>query len=181
MGINIFLSYPKTHTKSQSQFIDFLTTYLSDRGISPRTLGVTEYDTDNSLTAIRRLMLESNGLITIAFRRLWIKSGVVKRGADLPHIAETEMTDQWLTSPYCQIEPAMSYQLGLPILIFKEQGVISEGILEKGALGTYMPEFDLTHNPTSYLGSQEFKAVIGKWEGHVRAVVNAKGNPPKIY
>jgi len=36
------------------------------RGLEPRTLGVTDYDMDAPLKAIRRLMLESNGLITIA-------------------------------------------------------------------------------------------------------------------
>jgi len=42
------------------------------RGLEPRTLGVTDYDMDAPLKAIRRLMLESNGLITIAFKRALI-------------------------------------------------------------------------------------------------------------
>ena len=37
----------------------------------------------------------------------------------------------------------MAYQLGLPILIFRQKGVIDDGILERGVVGLYMPEFDL--------------------------------------
>jgi hypothetical protein len=50
-------------------------TYLRGRGLEPRTLGVTDYDMDAPMTAIRRLMLESNGLITVAFRRTEVRDG----------------------------------------------------------------------------------------------------------
>ena len=181
MAINIFLSYPKTHTQDQSSFITDLTEYLRSRGFEPRTLGVNEYDMDAPLTAIRRLMLESNGLITVALRRLWMEKGVWQKGSNVNWSSEKHAGDMWFTSPYCQIEPAMAYQLGLPILILREQGVVSEGLLEKGAVGTYMPEFTLDADPKAYLQSPEFNSLIGKWEGYVRAVVDAKGKPPKLY
>ena len=69
MNISVFLSYPKPHLKSQKDFVNKLREYLEQRGLQPRTLGVTDYDMEAPLTAIRRLMLESNGLITVAFRR----------------------------------------------------------------------------------------------------------------
>ena len=62
----------------------------------------------------------------------------------------------------------MAYQLGLPTLILREQGVHQEGILEKGVVGTYMPEFSLDGDEADYLGSPEWNALIGKWEGFVR-------------
>ena len=181
MGIGIFLSYPKTHTQKQSAFIEQLATYLRARGFEPRTLGVNEYDMDAPLTAIRRLMLESNGLITVALRRLWVQTGIWKKGANVDWAKEAPTTDVWYTSPYCQIEPAMAYQLGLPILVLRENGVLAEGLLEKGVVGTYMPEFSLEGEPGSYLQSPEFAALIGKWEGFVRAVVDGKGKPPKWF
>lgn len=181
MPISVFLSYPKPHMAVQERFIDELSTYLRGRGLEPRTLGVTEYDMDAPLKAIRRLMLESNGLITIALRRLWVESGVAKRHADSSGASERVVKDQWFTSPYCQIEPAMAYQLGLPILILREAGVAEEGLLERGVVGLYMPEFSLDVDPLAYFRSSEWRAVIGKWEGYVRAVVEAKGRPPQLY
>ena len=62
---------------------------------------------------------------------------------DLANTSEVALKDVWLTSPWSQIEPAMAYQIGLPVLILREKGVIDEGILERGVLGLYMPQFDL--------------------------------------
>src|ERR1035438_4602049 len=83
MRISVFLSSPKPHRQQQAQFIEKINQHLLDRGFSPRTLGVTDYDMDAPLKAIRRLMLESNGLITIAFRRTLVEKGEVRAGAAL--------------------------------------------------------------------------------------------------
>lgn len=181
MPVPIFLSYPRPHQVQQKKFTDDLSAYLRKRGLEPKTLGVNEYDLDAPLKAIRRLMMESNGLITVAFRRTWVKEGVLRKGADIAGANESPNDDIWLTSPYCHIEPAMAYQLGLPILLLREKGVIADGALEKGVLGLYMPEFSLEDSMQDYLQSPEWIAMVTKWEGHVRAVVDSKGNPPKLY
>ena len=58
-GIAVFLSYPKPALKRQAAFVDRVVDHLADRGFEARTLGVTDYDMQAPLTAIRRLMLES--------------------------------------------------------------------------------------------------------------------------
>ncbi len=60
MKTSVFLSYPKPFSTEQQSFIGELSLYLQSRGLEPRTLGVTDYDMDAPLRAIRRLMLESN-------------------------------------------------------------------------------------------------------------------------
>ena len=75
----------------------------------------------------------------------------------------------------------MAFQLGLPVLILREKGVIAEGILEKGVLGVYMPEFDLSGSLDEYFQSREWVQIIQKWEGYVRRVVENKGKPPLLY
>ena len=181
MRISVFLSCPKPHLSRQQKFVDRLEEYLRMRGLEPRTLGVTDYDMDAPLKAIRRLMLESNGLITIALKRALIRDATVRPDTDLSEAKESKIQNMWLTSPYCQIEPAMAYQLGLPILILRERGVIQEGLLEKGVVGTYMPEFSLEDENFDYLQSPEWNDLVGQWEGLVRAVVEMKGNPPRLY
>lgn len=69
----------------------------------------------------------------------------------------------------------------MPVLIFREKGVLAEGILEKGVLGIYMPEFDLNQSIENYFRSPEFLQILGKWEGYVRKVVENKSNPPTLY
>ena len=177
MKTSVFLSYPKPFSPEQQSFIGELSSYLQSRGLEPRTLGVTDYDMDAPLKAIRRLMLESNGLITIAFRRVKIESGLGKPNTQ----DEYRLDGMWLTSHYSQIEPAMAFQIGLPVLILREKGVIADGVLEKGVIGTYMPEFDLSNPAQSYLHSGEWGQVIRKWEGYVSSVVESKGDPPQLY
>ncbi len=180
MTIPVFLSYPQPHAQKQSDFVQEVAKYLRGRGLEPKTLGVNEYDTDAPLTAIRRLMLESNGLITVAFRRLWVEDATYRRDADVAWASATTLTKTWLTSPYCHIEPAMAFQLGLPILLLRERGVLAEGILERGVVGMYLPEFSVDET-SAYLQSPEWNALIAKWEGQVRAVREAKGHPPNLF
>lgn len=180
MKESIFLSYPKPYLKRQKEFINKISDYLESRNFMPRTLGITDYDMNAPLTAIRRLMIESNGIITIAFRRNLIRDGISKPDSDLNQ-KSCSLKEKWLTSPYCQIEPAMAFQLGLPILIFREKEVIADGILEIGALGINMPEFDLDDSIDNYFESEEWKQLMKQWESSVMKVVEAKGCPPKLY
>jgi hypothetical protein len=181
MKISVFLSYPKPCFHNQQQFIEGITEHLHSRGFEPRTLGVTDYDMDAPLKAIRRLMLESNGLITVAFRRTYVEKGTARYRTDIDQLEPYSIDGRWLTSPWAQIEPAMAYQLGLPILVLRETGVQAEGILERGVVGLYMPEFDLENPIDDYFNSAEWNDMIGRWEGYVRAVVDKKGSPPQLY
>lgn len=177
MGVSVFLSYPKPFNDEQERFVTALSNYLEERGLEPRTLGVTDYDMDAPLKAIRRLMFESNGLITVAFRRAQIIQGTGK-----PHTEnEYSLDSTWLTSPYSHIEPAMAFQIGLPVLVLREKGVIADGILEPGVFGTYMPEFSIKEENEEYFATNEWKQLIRKWETQVGSVVENKGNPPKLY
>ena len=179
MRYPIFLSYPKPFSKEQEKFISKLEEYLKNRGWEPRTLGVTDYDLQNPLSAIRSLMMESNGIIVIALKRYFIKEGYRKQENN---VDDNLPEGTWMTSPYCQIEPAMAYQLGLPILILREEGVLAEGILEKGVTGLYLPEIKISNDiPLHYLDSEEWTQIIGKWEGYVRRVIENKGTPPNLY
>jgi hypothetical protein len=127
-------------------------------------------------------MLESSGLITIAFRQTFVESAVSRKGADLPNTPEQPLSAHSTTSsPYFQIEPAIAYQIGLPSLILRERGVTADGLLDRGIVGIYMPEFSLDISPTDYLRSYEWTDLVGKWEGYVRAVVDARGTQPKLF
>jgi hypothetical protein len=177
---SVFLSYPRPMNQAQVRFIDVLRGILESQGFAPRTLGVTDYDLDAPLTAIRRLMLESNGIITVAFRRVHLGRASLNHGSDIPDRPETDISGKWLTSPWAHIEPAMAFQLGLPILILREKGVLDDGVLEKGVTGVYMPEFDV-ESTDSYWSSTEWNALLRRWTHQVETVFRTKGDPPQLY
>ncbi|MNW46677.1 hypothetical protein D3C74_239880 [compost metagenome] len=126
-------------------------------------------------------MLESDGFITVAFRRLYVNNGVSKFEADMESVRAMEVSDKWFTSPYCQIETAMAYQLGLPILSLLEKGIIAEGVLQKGVVGLYLPEFDASIPVQQYLSLSDWKQTIAQWEADVVKVNRVKGFPPQLY
>lgn len=73
------------------------------------------------------------------------------------------------------------FQLGLPILIIREEGVLADGMLERGVAGLYMPEFNLDKPVDEYFNSVEWRGVIQKWEGYVRYVLEKKGRPQPLF
>lgn len=177
MRRSVFLSYSRPINAEQRSFVEAVTLQLQQRGFEPRTLGVTDYDMDAPLKAIRRLMLECNGLLVLAFRRLQ-----VERGTSRPGDTDAMPLDQrWLSSPYAQIEPVMAFDLGLPVLLAREQGVLAEGVLERGVLGTHTPDFDLSLPASAYLDAPEWQQGLQRWEGFVGRVIEAKGEPPTRY
>jgi hypothetical protein len=177
----IFLSYPKPWADPQKAFIDRVVEYLQERGFEPRTLGVTDYDMDAPLRAIRRLMLESNGVVTVALRRIRVANGErMARGED-QELHPTRLQEQWLTTPWAHIEAAMAFQLGLPVLLFRERGVLADGVLEPGILGSYVPDVDLGGDLAVYFKSPQWTQPIGQWEGRVRRVIERRGTPPELW
>jgi len=177
----VFVSRPTPHLAAQVRFDEDLHHELRKRGFEPFTLGPgSTYDNDAPLVGIRRLMTHCCGLISVAFRRTSAQSVIRKPGADLPAAAEEPLGDIWFTSPYCQIEPAMAFQLGLPILVLKERGVLAEGVLEKGVTGLYLPEFD-TLSDDSFLAGEECQRLLDQWGSYVRSVFDRRGNPPKLF
>ena len=106
------------------------------------------------------------GLLSIAFRRTYIEKGTGKLNTDLDQ-EEYDISKKWITSPYCHIEPSMAFQIKMPILIFRENGVIADGILEKGVIPNYMPEFDLDKPIDVYFESNEWTDIFAAWKALV--------------
>lgn len=178
--IPVFLSYGRpitsSETSSQQIFINRLCEYLISRGLEPRTFGVSDYSLSEPLPAIKRVMLETNGLLAIAFARDFAETYVYRKGDK----DETNFTKVWFSTPYTQIETAMAFQQGLPIFMARQNLVSDDGrisgVLEKGVLDLRIPSFDVEH-PDTFFNSEEFKQIINMWENQVRNYHNRKGFP----
>ncbi|WP_410510236.1 hypothetical protein RSJ42_08995 [Methanosarcina hadiensis] len=167
MEIPVFLSYAKPFNQKQKKFISKVAGHLVENGFKPRTLGITDNSTSAPLIKIREIINECHGLLSVAFRRGFIEKGVGKPNTDLAGHVQYDLSQKWITSPYCQIEPSMAFQVDMPILIFREKGVIDDGILEKGVVGSYMPEFDLDLSIDQYFKSSEWIQLITEWKKSV--------------
>ncbi len=178
MKINIFLSHPKPMTKVQNEFIDQLTKILNDPyQLNCHTLGRDSYDMDAPMTAIRRLMLESNGVLVVAFRRYWVEAGHENHECDLPGVNCRTISGLWMTSPWSHIEAAMGFQLGLPLMVLREKGVLADGLLDRGVRGANYPEFDLASGAKDFLSSRLLKSLLPQWSARVQQYRELRGVP----
>ena len=151
---------------------------LRSHDLRPSTLGRSDYDMTAPLDAIRRLMNGSCGLMCLAFRRTFISEGIDRPSSDIGE-RESSRNSIWLTSAYSHIEPAMAYQIGLPILLWKEDGVLADGVFDRGALGLSMPEFDLDSPPN--LAEQKWRQPLREWVDLVRSVYRRRGLPVQLW
>lgn len=177
--VPIFLSYASPFNDQQAKFLLRVEQELSNNLLLPRTLGVTDQWTEAPLPSIRRIVLSSYGLLSVAFRRAVIYSGAARPGTP----REVKYSDQWLTSPYIQVEPSMAYQAGQPIMIIKENGIISDGnlggILEQGVAPLFIPTFSVDTDAAidAFFDSTQWKNTFAAWVGQVRLFYSLKTQP----
>ena len=180
MAVQIFLSRAAPHTHAQDGFLVALCGELRNRGLEPRTVGDTDFGL-RPLEDIRGVMMECNGLLSVAFRRIVIRDGEDRPDNEMQARVAPIAPDTWLTTPYCHLETAMAFQLGLPILVVVEKGVRQEGALEPGVLVMEPPEFESNAPPAAFFASVKWRQLFATWEGHVREVVRTKRRPPALY
>jgi hypothetical protein len=126
MPVDVFLSVGRTSTPAQEGFVAAVERCLLEQGLQPHTLGRTDWSSAQPLKAIQELMRGCSGAAVIAFERLHIANGLDLAGSD----AEQDISGTGLPTIWNQIEATMAQALGLPLLVFVEQGLRSEGLLE---------------------------------------------------
>ena len=177
--IPVFLSYATPYNALQTEFLERVIEEIRANLLFPRTLGRSDQNTETPLSAIRRMVISSYGLIAFAFRRTFVEEAISR--PDTPR--EQVFEDFWLTSPYLQIEPSMAYQQGLPVTIFVESGVsmnaVFGGILEIGAAPLNIVTFSLNSEQDidAFFDSVFWRETFLAWVGEVRACYNIRTQP----
>ena len=177
-NIPVFLSYATPYNDNQKIFLSRVIEEVRSILLFPRTLGVTDQETESPITSIRRMILTSYGMLAVAFHRVRIDSAISRPNTS----SEQTYTNIWLSNPYIQIEPAMAYQQGLPLMIIVEDGVLSDGvfggILEQGAIPLFIPRFNIENETTinNFFNSVAWKSVFLDWVSQVRAYYESVTN-----
>jgi hypothetical protein len=159
MTKDIFLSVGRPATKAQECFIVAVEQLLVERGLKPRTVGRTDFVTEKPIEKIMDVMRGCSGTIIIAFERLAFDHGVeFPNGRDATALAEVHLPTVWN-----QIEAAMAYTMGHPLLAIAESNLRNEGFLEDG-----YDWFIRWVKPTpESLVTAEFLAAFEKWKEKV--------------
>jgi hypothetical protein len=159
MAIDVFMSVGRTSTPKQEAFVAAIEQYLRDNGLNPRCVGRTDFSSLQPLKFIEQLMGQCSGTIIIAFERVHIADGFDKRGSS----NQKQITKQNVATVWNQIEAAIAYILGHPLMVIVENGLRSEGLLETG-YDWYMQGMDMQ---ASDLQTREFAGVFNDWKKRV--------------
>lgn len=124
---SIFISMGRPTTDEHTKFRDALVEFVKQCGLEPRVINVTDYPTGNPLKGIAEVLRQSSGAIVVAAERTYFENGTERRASTNP----VRLQETRFTTPWSQIETAMAYTLGLPILIVSEPGLREEGLLEE--------------------------------------------------
>ena len=193
MAIPIFLYHPPPVDQSQRLFLRGLRELLRLRGFLPRSIDSHDIHPQSSggsintarLEAIRRLINETDGVICIAFRQMYIANGV-RLSPHSEYYSEIPVVREWLTSPWVHVANAMAWQAGLPLLVLRDTDVIEQGPLEAGT-GILVLWMTLDFGSDGELLAQDmvespqWNTTGGQWEQQCRAVAKRKGEPRRLY
>ncbi|WP_339238749.1 hypothetical protein MKX40_29925 [Paenibacillus sp. FSL R5-0517] len=163
--IPIFLSTTNTVNDLQGQFLNRLIAEIEDALLFPRTLPVSEQYPENILTNIRRLVFSSYGLLAINFQRFFVQ--ILQSNVGGPPTS----TPFWEGSTFSQIEPAMAFQFGIPILLVRETGTdVSNGIWAGGItpLNIFVDWDSENQSVEEFFNSVQWREVFAYWAAEVR-------------
>jgi hypothetical protein len=173
--LKVFVSVGGTATAQQESFVRAVEDRLRAEGLIPYTVGRNTFSSDSPLKAVVDLMNECSGTVVIALERKYFPRGIEKRGGGL----EVPIADVILPTPWNQIEAAMAYSRGHPLLVIVERGISAEGLLEPGFdwyVQAVVPKAES-------LTTMEFNGVLASWKGKVSAATAkplVRGNPSEM-
>jgi hypothetical protein len=170
--LDVFMSVGGTASDKQERFVRAVEDRLRSEGLIPHTVGRNTFSSDAPLKTVTELMDKCTGTVVIALERMYFPAGVDKRGGD----KQAPLSEVKLPTPWNQIEAAMAYAHQHPLLVIVEEGLKSEGLLERGFdwyVQRVKPE-------ESSLSTLEFNGVLANWKSKMAQLASDKKEAKKI-
>src|SRR5690348_11189517 len=133
--VPVFLSIGRHYGRDEDAFLHLVSMELARLGLYLERLPRDRWSFDTPLLAIQEVMGRCHGVLVVAFPRLHYPEGIEWPGTpEARPIGERDAATIWL-----QIEAALAFQMDLPLLIFVDDRLHPEGLLnprhhEYGAL-----------------------------------------------
>jgi hypothetical protein len=127
---HVFVSMPTILTERQRELVDSLYEELNLRRLYGRTIGVTDFGTKSPLALVKRTMMKCHGALVLGLVQGRIRAGTSKPGTK----KRKQLRNSTFPTPWNQLEAGIAYDIGLPLMIVKEDG-INGGIFDPGAVG----------------------------------------------
>ena len=172
--IPVFLSHPSRLNSVHQEFVSTIIMEIKKALLLPRTLPVSEQYPEPPLTNIRRMILSSYGFIALNLAQ--------REGRALENnLAEELNFTTWEGSPFAQIEPAMAFQYGLPMLLIRESNVEQTGIWSFGIGPFLLLEWNPNLPLEDFFNSTAWLQIFQNWISQVRNGFYLQTQPPFKY
>lgn len=165
MAIKVFISVGAPADDSQRVFRDTILNSVEIAGLSPRLMTGRDYDYKNPLRAVRGVLDECCGAIVIAYARYRFPYGEELRNDGVRSLEEVSFPTVWN-----QIEAAMAYERGLPLLVIAQTGLRPDAFLE--ATNDVRPFWTSFDTPISE--SEGFQGYLQSWRRDVEEFASRK-------
>jgi len=169
--LHVFVSVGGTATPKQEAFVRAVEDRLRSEGLIPQTVGRSKFSSGAPFKAVIELMDKCSGTVVIALERTYFPTGLEKRGGT----NETALSETKFPTPWNQIEAAMAYTRGHPLMVIIEEGLRSEGLLERG----YDWYVQWVKPEASALSTLEFNGILSDWKEKINQSTSAKKQTDK--
>jgi len=160
MGTDVFVSVGTGLSEEQERFVLAVEARLRAVGLNPRTIGRNTFSADAPLHAVTDLMNECAGAVVIALERFRFPSGEERPGST----KSRSLQDVSMPTAWNQIEAAMAYSRGLPLLVIVDETLRADGLLERGN-DWYVQEISV--DPAA-LDTPAFAGILQNWHARLR-------------
>jgi len=126
--MDVFVSVGTGLSAQQEEFVAAVEQRLRAIALNPCTIGRNTFSTEAPLHAIMELMDRCDGAVVIAIERYHFPEGIERRGS--PN--ETVLKNVTFPTAWNQVEAAMAYGRGLPLLVLVDDRLRCDALLEKG-------------------------------------------------
>lgn len=173
--VKVFVSAGTPGDASQESFRDAVIAFVAAAGFEPRLLTDRDWDRLNPLRGVRRAMDECNGAIVVAYARYRFPSGIELRRGGSRQLQDVSFPTAWN-----QIEAAMAYERGLPLLVIAQSGLKEDAFLE--STSDIRPFWTTLEADLS--GTRGFFGYLNNWKRDVdefakAAASNSTSGPPR--
>jgi len=163
MRIPVFVSCPTSLSSRQEGSRAALIRFLDELNLEPRALGRSDYPAEFPLREVLVIANHCAGGLILGFEQFRAASGTWKRGTkDERKVASKESVV--FPTPWNHLEAGILFGLGLPILIFREDG-ISGGVFDNGVTDVFVHKMPAAK--PSNADTESLKEVFLKWHARV--------------
>ena len=170
MAIDVYLSAGKPANAEQEAFLQAVERFLRQHDLNPRTPGRTHLANKQPLRAVEQCMRTCKGIVVVAYERLYAPVAIERRGGP----EQKGLEEAIVPTVWNQVEGAMAYTLGLPVLILAQKGLRSEALLES----KYDWNVQWVDVDAGSLLTQDFVSVFDDWRKEIDVAEQPKTLPP---